>query len=345
VKTSEFKRALELVKPGLASREMLEQGTSVVFRDGCVWTFNDSVAVVAPLVIDVTGAVPAEPLYAFLGKLGPESEVNIEQADNELKFSSGRNRAGIRLEPDIKLPIDEEIQEPEEWHPLSEEFVKAVQRVQFSASSSDHLPILTCVHITEGYVETCDEFRLTRVDCVTDIQTSNQEVPLGINIVARHLERLFIYKPVEFGFSGDWLQFRNGEGVTYAVRMVGGDYPDLSGFFGVTGQEFEFPKELEKALDWASVAIDKGIKYEQHVDVELRTGAMVIRGEGPDGWAEETIRMRYNGEPVKFLTHPLFLKEMAKVARRVIVGDEALMINGDGFVHVVSLTKSEGTKK
>lgn len=335
MKASELKQTLEHVKPGLARKELIEQATSVIFQNGHLCTFNDEVAVLAPLELGITGAVPAEPLYAFLGKLKPDAEITIEQAENELKFSAGRNRAGIRLEPEIKLPIDEEIQEPEEWHPLPDGFVKAVQRVQFSASRSGHLPILTCIHIQDTFIETCDEFRLTRVDIPVMMSSG------GIKIIARHLERLHTYSPTEFGFSGNWMQYRNKDGVIYAVRMVEGEYPDLDKFLDMTGTEVELPAELEGALDWASVVTDDSIKYEQHVDVELRKGLMIVSGKGLDGWAEESIRMRYNGQPVKFQAHPLFLKEMAKVARKVVIGTDALMINGEGFVHVVSLTPPE----
>lgn len=340
MKPSELKKALESVRPGLATKELMEQATSILFREDSIQTFNDEVAVIYPLKSGILGAVPAEPIYKFLSKLDGEAEINVEQGENEMKLSCGRNRAGVRMDPEIKLPLDEELSEPEEWFPLSEKFLPALKLVLFSASRSGHKPILTCVHITGNNLETCDGFRLTRCDC--DMQINADELP-DIKVIARHLEKLPNYSPDQFGFSGNWLHFKNslGSGVRYCVRMIEAEYPNLDEFIQVEGPEIQFPKELEGALDWASIMTDGTIKYEQKVSVDISKRGMVVKGEGPDGWAEETIRMRYQGEQIGFQAHPSFLREMAKLARKVTVSKEALKVEGEGFIHVVSLDSGE----
>lgn len=347
MKSNELKKALESVRPGLATKELMEQATSILFREDSIQTFNDEVAVIYPLKSGILGAVPAEPIYKFLSKLDGEAEINVEQGENELKLSCGRNRAGIRMDPEIKLPLDEELSEPEEWASLPEKFLPALKLVLFSASRSGHKPILTCVHITESWLETCDGFRLTRCNCETSNtpeHEANGEKPLfSTKVIARHLEKLPNYSPDQFGFSGNWLHFKNslGSGVRYCVRMIEAEYPNLDEFIQVEGPEIQFPKELEGALDWASVMTDGTIKYEQKVSVDISKRGMVVKGEGPDGWAEETIRMRYQGEQIGFQAHPSFLREMAKLARKVTVSKEALKVEGEGFIHVVSLDSGE----
>lgn len=336
MKTSELKHALELVRPGLANKKLLEQATSVIFRDGKVWTFNDEVAVVAPLETGITGVVPAEPLYKFLGKLPPDGELKIEEGDGEFRFSSGRNRAGIRRDEDIRLPIDDEVVEPDEWWSIPDGFIKALDRALFSCAQGGHRPILTCVHITQQWIESCDGFRMTRVD------SSNILDDNVVCLVGRNLERLANYSPTEIGFSGNWLQFRNGDDVRYAVRMIDGDYPDLGRFIEEGGQELELPtNELEKALEWASVVADDSIKYKQHVDLQIQKGRITVKGEGPDGWAEETLRLRYNGPSLSFKANPTLLKEMLSLGSKITVGKESLKIESEGFVHVVSLEVEE----
>ena len=49
INKQQFIEALELVKPGLAAKEIIEQSTSFVFRAGQVITYNDEVAVHAPV--------------------------------------------------------------------------------------------------------------------------------------------------------------------------------------------------------------------------------------------------------------------------------------------------------
>ena len=66
----ELQEALEKVKPGLASRELIEQSTSFAFMGDRVVTYNDEISISHPVKnLDVTGAVKAQTLYAFLNKI------------------------------------------------------------------------------------------------------------------------------------------------------------------------------------------------------------------------------------------------------------------------------------
>jgi len=338
MKTSELRHALELVKPGLARKELLEQATSIIFKDDKVWTFNDEVAVVVPLKIGLIGAVPADPLYKLLAKLPPDGDLRIEEESpdqkQELRFSCGRNRAGIRRDEEIRLPLDEEIGEPEGWQDLPEGFTKALDRVLFSCAQGGHRPILTCVHITDNHIESCDGFRMTRIKI--------KAVCDDICIVGKNLENLTDYSPIKFGFSDNWIQFLNKDNVRYAVRMVEGDYPSLDQFIEFEGQDMEFPAEdVKKALDWAKVIADDSIKYKQNVDLSIQKGKLIVKGEGPDGWAEETLRLKYNGPVMEFKTNPIMFQEMLELGGKIIVGKESLKIESDGYVHVVSLENEE----
>lgn len=337
MKASELKKSLELVKPGLARKELIEQSTNISFRDGLVFTFNDEVAVLAPLDLDVEGSIPAEPLYAFLGKLDSSAELKIETSENELKISSGRNRAGIRMDQEIKLPITEEVSEPESWDELPEKFLESLRIVKFTAARSGHLPILTCVNITDEYLQTFDEFRITRATCRMDVG-ENGDAPLSMNIVAKNLEKLPGYQPTEVGFTTNWAHFRNKDGVRYCCRIVDGEYPNLDKFMNQEGVEIELPAELEGALDWASVITDDTIQYEQEVEVHINKGSLIVRGQGPDGWAEQELRMKYKGDAVQFKAHPVFLKEMSKLAKKILINDQALKVEAEGFVHLVALS-------
>jgi DNA polymerase III sliding clamp (beta) subunit (PCNA family) len=342
MKVSEFKRALELVKPGLASSDkLMEQGTSVIFVGGRVQTFNDEVSISAPLATDVEGAVLASPIYAFLSKLPADSELEVEQGESELKLLCGRQRAGVLMEKDIKLPLDEELSEPGSWQPIPGDFLSSLRSVLFSSARSGTNPILACVNIGDGFIETCDEYRMTRCSLIDSPLPEDMSSGSTIKIVARHLGKLESYEPERMGYSGNWAHFDCKDGIRYCVRIVDGDYPDLGGFLELDGVEIEFPKELDEALDWASVVADDAVQFAQEVKVELSRGKLIIRGEGPDGWAEDTLCMRYTGEPVTFSAHPLFLKEMVKIARKVILGREAIKIETDGMQHVVALGSSE----
>jgi hypothetical protein len=345
MKAGELKKVLEIVKPGLANRDVLEQATSFIFHQGRVYSFNDQVAVIAPFELGADGAVNSN-IYAFASKLKPDAEITLETINNELRFVSGRSKAGVVIEADIKLPLEEELKPPEEWYPLPGNFLSSVKSCLFSAAKSGNAPILTCVHIFGDFIETCDEYRITRYvldeAVVNKDSNGNPKDANGIKVVARNLIALPAGRPTEYGFNESWMQFRNPDtGLIYCVRMVDGQYPDLEELLECIGAEIEFPKELNEALDWSAVPTDDAKKFEQKVHITIGKGLMSFRGEGLESWATQDIRFRYTGEPIKFSAHPEFLKEMSKLAQKVTIGANSLRIDGGNFVHVVSFENEE----
>ena len=64
-------KVLQLVRPGLAAKEIIEQSTSFIFTKGQVIAYNDEISVSHPVVkgLDLDGAVQANELFALLNKL------------------------------------------------------------------------------------------------------------------------------------------------------------------------------------------------------------------------------------------------------------------------------------
>jgi len=73
VKRIELLGCLELLTPGLAKKELIEQSACFVFRDGLAQTFNDEVACSMKADYGIEGAVPAEPLLNLLRQLPDEN--------------------------------------------------------------------------------------------------------------------------------------------------------------------------------------------------------------------------------------------------------------------------------
>ena len=85
-----LKQALEIVKPGLANKEIMEQSTSFAFIDDKVVTYNDEICISHPVPdIGIKGVIKAEEMYNFLGKVKTE-EITVTQEENEIVLKSGR---------------------------------------------------------------------------------------------------------------------------------------------------------------------------------------------------------------------------------------------------------------
>jgi len=180
--------ALEIVKPGLAGKEMIEQSTSFAFMEGRVVTYNDEISISHPIEgLKINGAVQAEELYELLSKL-KKDEIEITTKGNEIILKSGRTKAGLTLQQEIKLPL-EEIGELGKWKPLPEDFLKHIKFAMAACSRDMSRPVLTCVHVSkDGIIEGSDSFRIARCQLKTEMPVKTFLLPASSAIQVIRVE-------------------------------------------------------------------------------------------------------------------------------------------------------------
>ena len=148
MKKQHLLEALEIVKPGLATKEVIEQTNYFAFMGGRVVTYNDKISLSHPVLgLDVTGAVHAEELYQLLRKIKKE-DIEVVMTDNEIGLSAGNAKAGLVLQQEIKLPLSE-VAEHSKWFKLPEGFLKSLKFALGAVSSDSSEPILTTVHVNQ----------------------------------------------------------------------------------------------------------------------------------------------------------------------------------------------------
>ena len=328
VKRSVLLEALKAIQPGLAKKELLEQSMSFVFTDGRVFTYNDEVAVSFPIDIDIEGAVPAKEFFALVNKVKAE-EFELTIKDNELLLKGSKAKAGLRLEKEITLPIDA-IGEPSKWYELPETFAEAVKFCLFSASRNENHQALTCIHIFDGFAESCDNHRITRYDMG---EGSEKAFPSELLIKATITKDICSHNPVEYGITDGWLHFRNENDVTFACRYFNNiDYPDFDRFLECKGETLKFPAELQSVMDRASVLSDG-----DRVTLIVEKGEILVTTQNQSGWFEESLPVEYKGEPVEFDIQPEFMNKILAFNGEVTIGQNALRFDNDDFIHVVQI--------
>ena len=211
-------KALEIVKPGLASKEMIEQSTSFAFMGGRVVTYNDEISISHPVEdMDITGAVKADELYKLLGKLKTKT-IQLVIKNNEIRLKSGKALAGITLQEEIQLPL-EELGDFGEWFPVPALLMEALHFCMFSASVDMSRPVLTCVHVSDsGFVESCNNFRLTRYEL-------GEESPVGDFLIpVSSVKSLVKYSITQLASGQGWIHFKSKDDTIFRLEM----YPTLT---------------------------------------------------------------------------------------------------------------------
>lgn len=325
--------ALESVQAGLSSREIIEQSSCFVFKDGFVHTYNDEVACYMKTELTLEGAVQAAPLLAILGKLA-EPELEVEEGDSgALVLRGKKRRVDLTREAQVQLPIDK-VEKPTKWRELSSDFVEAVQLVQHCASRDESKFSLTCIHIAPKFVEACDNYQVTRVKLATGCEQS-------VLVRASSLKNIVSLGMTHVSETESWIHFKNAAGLVLSCRRYVEQYPDLKAILSMEGHPIVIPRGLGEAADRASVfAADAS--GESQVMVEVQPGKLRIRGSGASGSYLESKKLQYDGPHLSFLIAPELLIEITKRHTEAEINEGKLKVNGGKWVYVTCLGAVKG---
>jgi DNA polymerase III sliding clamp (beta) subunit (PCNA family) len=333
VSKKDLQVALEKVKPGLASKEMIEQSTSFAFVGDRVVTYNDEISISHPVKgLNVKGAVKAQTLYSFLSKIRRE-EIDVEWEENQVKITAGRAKAGLVFEAEVKLPI-EEVGAIGDWKPLPEDFLEAMRFCHPCCSKDMSRPILTCVHVSDKKVQASDSYQIIEYRL-------EKKIPIkGFLLPASAVRELIKYNVKEIAEGEGWVHFRSEEGTIFSSRIFEGNFPDIEKFLEFDGVDIPFPSNAIQALDRAKVFTKSDFTGDDlaTVDVEVSDGKIKLSAKDESGWFEEIVRTKYDGEKIQFTTGVDFLINLLGQAPSCVFGDDKIKFTGTKWIHVVAVT-------
>jgi len=330
---------LKAVKPGLASKEIIEQSTSFIFRNKRVSTYNDEIMITHPVDLDLEGAIQGAQFYELLNKCKDE-EVSLQVKDTQLSIKGKKFKAGIRLDAEINLPIDEiPMPKKSNWIDLPEGFAKAIKYCLFSASTDMSTPALTCIHILPPLIESTDGLRLTQYKLEG---RADKDTP-SILLPVRAAVELINYPIEQYSTTAGWVHFKCATGAIFSCRTMEGKFPSLKRVVVMSGETVTFPKDMIEILERAEVLSETEITKERSITVELGDNAVTVKSESKAGWYEEEFRARYAGPEVAFNINAPFLKEILQYLRKAEIdeGGTKIKFTGDSFVHVIALMRGE----
>jgi len=334
MKRQSLLKALEIVKPGLANKELISQSTSFAFIKGRVLTYNNEVSISHPVPeLKIEGAIRAEELYKLLSKL-EQDEVELECSESEIILKSGKVSAGLTLQSEIKLPL-EEIGEHEKWKTLPDGFIKALKFCMFSCSKDMSRPVLTCVNVRkDGIVESTDNFRVTRYQQKEAMPTNTFLTPVS------SIRELVKYPIVKIAEGRGWVHFKTEEKTLFSCRIFEDRFPDTSPILEVKGKEIVLPKSIGESLDRASVFSKQEQFLNESIKITLSDEQMKICAKMDGAWFEETSHIKYREDPITFSINPTFLKEIVEQAGTCILGENQVKFTGNNWEHVIALQRN-----
>lgn len=330
INREELLQQLEAVQPGLSPREIVEQSSCFVFKDGLVMTYNDEISCSHSTNLKIEGAVQAAPLLSLLRKMIEEEiDVQINKETGELQIVGKRRHADLRMDKEILLPT-ETVERPTKWKKLPEEFPDAINIVQQCAGKDESNFNLTCVHIHPEWLEASDNYQITRYKIATPVKKPT----LVRRDSIKHIVSLGM---TEISETETWMHFRNPDGLVLSCRRFAEQFPDLSPFLKVKGQPATLPKGLVEATERAEIFSSENVDNDQ-VLVILKAGKLTIKGEGASGRYTEKRSIKYSGTNLSFRISPKLLIELTKRYNECQISEDRIKVDGGGkFVYVTCL--------
>lgn len=334
---------LETVRHGLSPKDIVDQASCFAFRDGKVFTFNDEVACWGPSAFNPEGkgiVVPSGPLLALLPKL-PDDELDFSFTDEGLVIKGKNKRTKIRVEGEIRLPIDTvTIAKPGDYFDAPDGFVEGLSLVEKCAGTDDADFKYTCINMTPKWIEACDNSQIARFRMKLPGLTD------GSFLVRKEAIKSVLSLDVKkIATSGAWVFFKDDRGVVIACRRYVEEYLNLTAAIELVGSGVpaELPKGLGDAATNAAIFSAENGDDDQ-VLVKLKAGVASITGEGATGSHNELRRVKYDGPPVSFRISPKLLVRITTDYPECEVSGAAMRVVVGRLTYVVSLAVPEADK-
>jgi DNA polymerase III sliding clamp (beta) subunit (PCNA family) len=337
VNREELIHSLSSLKPGIAKKEIIEQGDCVLFdaASGLAYSFNEQIACFIKLNLGVTGAVIAEPLLTLLGRL-PDDEIDVNQGDDNLLIKCKRSSSGVKCDPQLRLPINV-LERPDDdaWLPLPEHFVDAVGIVEGCVSTSDTDFKMSSIHIASDFMESANVNQACRY---------NIEMSIDEPFLVRHgvLRSIVSNGVSEYAVTSNWLHFRNKHDLTISCRRYVEEYIEEMDTVIAKKRDsttITLPSGLKDAVATASLFSKDNLKGVDEVEVQFfkEKQKVFILGEGFYGFHRHSHKIEYDGEDLRFNINPRLFMTLIEQYKTCELCPECLKFSNSFYTYITSI--------
>lgn len=333
INTKGFLSTLQKISSGLADKEIVEQSTSFLFEKGIVYTFNDELYAYTntpPNLRKLNCAVSGLELISILKKI-PDEEIHLTIREHEIHLKGKRISCGIKTEK-IKLNVPHEIGVPNKWHKINPEFTEGLKACLPATRNDPSNPILSCIHVTSQFIEACDNYRLTRYTLETGM---DKNLLLPASTTKQLIQHDITHCALEETLEG-WTCFKTKEGIILGTRIYSGTYPTFQHILDDTKdtKPIKIMGKISEVIDRCLVFIDD-FKIDARIHLFLKENELILRGEGPVGWVEETIKIKYKGEENAALVNPFSLRPIVEKLRTCRKGKNTIQFRTKNILHAL----------
>ena len=286
-------RALQILKPALATEDFILIAKCFCFREKYVFAFNNVLAILWPFKSEIVGGIPGEVFLRMVSSM-TSKEVEIEQDEDSINFVSAGTKFESPIFPKQKFLIDDfKVVEAKGSIPVDKDFFDGLESCLISVGTNvmqpQHQGISVVIANKKVSLYSTDNVTLSRYSYPTKKSKTKMEVILPIDFCKQLLAMQSHLEDSVIDFHSDYVGVRTQKifaGKRYVIfskRYVG----ELSLFENV--MEDYYKKENEEA--GAFFLIEKSFE-------DCLERSLMVLGSDPD--KKTTLVLTKKG--VKFLT-------------------------------------------
>lgn len=309
----ELLRKLEIVKPGVANKEIIEFTDSFSFTGTSLLTFNDAICMNIPFESEFEGTVKADQFFKIVRKLAPDKDGNLslDPSDTELIISGKRAKSGVLYNENGSLPL-EEVELPEKWLKLPKDFIKGLKMSLFCVSNDASMPLMTCVNIDGNIMQASNGIRIFQYELESKIKHP-------FLIPADRANTVTKYNIIKYNVDDNWAHFKTKEGLVISARVYQEEeYPEIEELLNIKGGEFIFPATMTEVVDRAVVFCDGDLNADATINIDIKSKLVLVHSKSPKGWFKEKIPNKSSVE-VNFQINAFFLLDILKETRKCVL--------------------------
>jgi len=340
MKINKFKliKCLELVKPGLSSKDLIEFTDAFSFTTDYIITFNDEICIRTPFESDIKGTVPAEKFSQVVAKLAPakNDEFHIKQTDNELLIKGKRTKSGITFNPEGALPLEEIGKLPKKWTKIPDNFIDGIKLSVFCTSNDASMPVITCLNISGDTIQATDRYRAFKYQLSKKIKTPFLVPANCASIITK-------YPVTKYAIDKSWAHFKTSEGIIISSRIYKEEFPDISKFYDQEGDNISFPKNTLQSLEKAGVFCDGESVADHLVTVIMGKKKTLFKSKSTAGWFEEIIphKNKNISDELSFEINIHFLTDILKTAKGCKYNESLISFESDQWEHIITIIQGD----
>lgn len=343
INRTELLNVLNMIKPGVTTKELIEGSSHFIFRDSRVFSFNDQITISSHSPVNLNCTVPSDTFYSLLNKI-QEEEICLEVEDDLLKMTNVSESLKVRLNvlketEASKILSSLSLEDLNSWENLPEDFAEGVSLCMFSVSKDATLGWMTCIWISGSTILSSDDLRITKFEM-------KEKIPDSFFLPLSSLVALLKFNPTKYCLRSGWAHFKNDEEVIFSSRILDTTEPeeDIESFFAIEGTELLFlnNESFKNAVKRVEVIEDKIQVFDRKVLIKVEEKDVVVQGQREDvGWIEEKIQIETGVKDAHFLFQinpTFFLEAIEKISPLVLIlGEGSCLFKSEFFKHIMVL--------